>query len=138
MDQPYELLTGILHFAAYFGLSLVFLIAFKFLYALVTPHDEWKLIREEKNTAAAIGFGGAVLGFAIAVGGAASNSVSLVDFATWSLIALVAQLLAFAIIRFGFMPRIVARIEEGEVSAGVMLAAIAISVGVLNAACMTY
>lgn len=138
MDQPYDLLTGILHFAAYFGLSLVLLIAFKFLYTLVTPHDEWKLIREDKNTAAAIGFGGAVLGFAIALGGAASNSVSLVDFATWALIALVAQLLAFAIIRFGFMPRIVARIEEGEISAGVMLAAIAISVGVLNAACMSY
>jgi len=138
MDQPYALLTGILHFAAYFGLSLVFVIAFKFLYALVTPHDEWKLIREDKNTAAAIGFGGAILGFAIALGGAASNSVSLVDFATWALIALVAQLLAFAIARFGFMPRIVARIEEGEVSAGIMLAAIALAVGVLNAACMTY
>ncbi|MEW5250038.1 DUF350 domain-containing protein [Microbulbifer sp. 2201CG32-9] len=138
MDQPYDLLTGILHFGAYFGLSLVFLIAFKFLYALVTPHDEWKLIREDRNVAAAIGFGGAVLGFAIAVAGAASNSVSLVDFATWALVALVAQLLAFAIIRFVFMPRIVERIEDGELSAGVMLAATTISVGVLNAACMSY
>lgn len=138
MDQPYDLMTGIVHFAAYFGLSLVLLIAFKFLYTLVTPHDEWKLIREDKNTAAAIGFGGAVLGFAIALGGAASNSVSLVDFGTWALIALVAQLLAFAIIRFGFMPRIVARIEDGEISAGIMLAATTISVGVLNAACMSY
>jgi len=138
MDQPYDLLTGILHFAVYFGVSLVLLIAFKFLYTLVTPHDEWKLIREEKNTAAAVGFGGAVLGFAIALGGAASNSVSLLDFVTWAVIALVAQLLAFAIIRFGFMPRIVARIEEGEVSAGIMLAATTISVGVLNAACMSY
>lgn len=138
MDQPYDLLTGIVHFAAYFGLSLVLLIAFKFLYTLVTPHDEWKLIKEQKNTAAAIGFGGAVLGFAIALGGAASNSVSLLDFATWALIALIAQLLAFAIIRFGFMPRIVARIEEGEISAGVMLAATTIAVGVLNAACMSY
>ncbi|AWF80859.1 hypothetical protein BTJ40_08605 [Microbulbifer sp. A4B17] len=138
MDQPYDLLTGILHFAAYFGLSLVLLIAFKFLYALVTPHDEWKLIREEKNTAAAIGFGGAVLGFAIAVGGAASNSISIIDFAIWALVALIAQLIAFAIIRFGFMPRIVERIEDGEVSAGVMLAATTIAVGVLNAACMSY
>ncbi|MBB3063445.1 MULTISPECIES: DUF350 domain-containing protein [Microbulbifer] len=138
MDQQYDLLTGIVHFAAYFGLSLVLLIAFKFLYTLVTPHDEWKLIKEQKNTAAAIGFGGAVLGFAIALGGAASNSVSLLDFATWALIALIAQLLAFAIIRFGFMPRIVARIEEGEISAGIMLAATTIAVGVLNAACMSY
>lgn len=138
MDQPYDLLTGILRFSAYFGISLVLLVAFKYLYALVTPQDEWKLIREDKNTAAAIGFGGAILGFAIALGGAASNSVSLVDFATWALIALIAQLLAFAIIRFLFMPRIVSRIEDGEISAGVMLAATTISVGVLNAACMSY
>ena len=138
MDQPYDLLTGILRFSAYFGISLVLLIAFKYLYALVTPQDEWKLIREDKNTAAAIGFGGAILGFAIALGGAASNSVSLVDFGTWAVIALIAQLLAFAIIRFLFMPRIVSRIEDGEISAGVMLAATTISVGVLNAACMSY
>ncbi|WP_299946391.1 DUF350 domain-containing protein [uncultured Microbulbifer sp.] len=138
MDQPYDLLTGIVHFAAYFGLSLLFLIVFKFLYTMVTPHDEWKLIREDKNASAAIGFGGAILGFAIAVAGAASNSVTLIDFATWAAVALIAQLLAFAIIRFGFMPRIVERIEEGEISAGIMLAATTISVGVLNAACMSY
>ncbi|WP_226660939.1 DUF350 domain-containing protein [Microbulbifer aggregans] len=138
MDQPYDLMTGILHFGTYFGLSMVLLVAFKFLYTLVTPHDEWKLIREQNNTAAAIGFGGAVLGFAIALGGAASNSVSLVDFGTWALIALVAQIIAFAIIRFLFMPQVVSRIEDGEISAGVMLAATTISVGVLNAACMSY
>lgn len=138
MEQSYDLLTGITHFAAYFGLSMVALVVFKFLYVLVTPHDEWKLIREHKNTAAAIGFGGAVVGFAIAVAGAASNSVSLLDFGTWALVALVAQILAFAIVRFAFMPRLISRIEDGEVSAGAMLAAVSIAVGLLNAACMSY
>ncbi len=133
-----ELVTSIVHFGAYFGLSLVFLIAFKFIYTLVTPHDEWALIKENKNLAAAIGFGGAVVGFAIALSGAASNSVSLLDFATWGGIALVAQLLAFSLVRFGFMPRIVERIESNEVSAGTMLAATNIAVGLLNAACMSY
>ncbi len=133
-----ELLTSLLHFSAYFGLSLLFLVIFKFFYKFVTPHDEWKLIKEEQNTAAAIGFGGAVLGFAIALSGAASNSVSLVDFATWGAVALVAQSLAFALVRFGFMPQIIKRIEANEVSAGIMLAATSIAVGLLNAACMTY
>ena len=32
------------------------------------------------------GFGGAVMGFAIALSGAASNSVSLVDFSTWGMV----------------------------------------------------
>jgi putative membrane protein len=132
------LLNSIVHFGAYFGASLVFLVVFKFCYALVTPHDEWQLIKQEKNTAAAIGFGGAVLGFAIALSGAASNSVSLLDFVTWGVIALIAQLLAFALVRFGFMPLIVERIKSNEVSAGIMLGTTSVAVGLLNAACMTY
>jgi len=132
------LLTSILHFGLYFGLSLLFLVIFKYVYKFITPHDEWKLIKEEKNIAAAIGFGGAILGFAIALSGAAANSVSLVDFATWGVVAFVAQSLAFALVRFGFMRSIIARIEANEISAGIMLAATTIAVGLLNAACMTY
>ena len=101
-----DLMTSLLHFSAYFGTSLLFLVIFKYVYKFITPHDEWKLIKEDKNIAAAIGFGGAVVGFAIALSGAASNSVSLVDFATWGVVALVAQSLAFALVRFGFMPQI--------------------------------
>jgi len=137
METP-ELLTSILNFAIYFAISMAFLVVFKVVYTFVTPHDEWKLIKEEQNTAAAIGFGGAIVGFAIAVAGAASNAVSIVDFATWGGIALVAQTMAFVLVRFGFMPRIVERIEKNEISAGIMLAATNISVGLLNAACMSY
>lgn len=133
-----SLLTSILHFILYFGVALLFLVIFKFVYKFITPHDEWKLIKDEKNTAAAIGFGGAIVGFAIALSGAASNSVSLVDFATWGLVAFVAQCLAFALVRFGFMRTIIVRIEANEISAGIMLAATTIAVGLLNAACMTY
>jgi len=133
-----DLITSFLHFSAYFGMSLLFLVIFKYVYKFITPHDEWKLIKEEQNTAAAIGFGGAVMGFAIALSGAVSNSVSLIDFATWGAVALVAQSLAFALVRFGFMPRIIHRIEANEISAGIMLAATSIAVGLLNAACMTY
>jgi len=133
-----DLIRSFLHFSAYFGMSLLFLVIFKYVYKFITPHDEWKLIKEEQNTAAAIGFGGAVMGFAIALSGAVSNSVSLIDFATWGAVALVAQSLAFALVRFGFMPRIIHRIEANEISAGIMLAATSIAVGLLNAACMTY
>ena len=68
----------------------------------------------------------------------ASNSVSMVDFVTWAAIALIAQLLAFALVRFFFLPLIVERIKSNEVSAGTMLGATSIAVGLLNAACMTY
>lgn len=137
MEQQ-DLISAVFNFAIYFGLALLFLVIFKIVYTFVTPHDEWQLIKDDQNTAAAIGFGGAILGFSLALAGAASNSVSIVDFATWGVIALVAQLLAFAIVRFGFMPKIVQRIEDNEVSAGIILAIINVAIGLLNAACMSY
>ena len=138
MENGYDLIAGVTNFAISFGISLVLLVVFKVLFAFVTPHDEWKLIKEDQNTAAAVGFGGAVIGFAIALAGAVSNSGGIVDFAIWGSIALVAQLLAFAIVRFVFMPKVVQRIEDNEISAGVILAATNIAVGLLNAASMTY
>ncbi|WP_191602317.1 DUF350 domain-containing protein [Marinomonas algicola] len=133
-----DLFSSVINFSIYFGLALVFVIIFKVIYSFLTPHDEWQLIKEDKNTAAAIGFGGAIIGFSIALAGAASNSVSLLDFAIWGLVALVAQSLAFFVVRFIFMPKIVTRIIANEVSAGIMLAATSVSVGLLNAACMAY
>ncbi len=132
------LISSLISFSAYFIGALAALIIFKFMYSLVTPHDEWKLIKEDKNTAAAIGFGGSIIGFSIALSGVISNSVSFIDFIIWAIVALVAQTFAFAIVRFIFMPLIVQRIEQKEVSAGLILAAVSIAVGLLNAACMTY
>lgn len=138
MDIVLESIAGLTNFGIYFGVSIALLFAFKIAYAMVTPQDEWKLVKEDKNTSAAIGFGGAIVGFCIALSGAVTNSESLIDFIVWGVVALVAQCLAFAILRFTFMPKIAERIDNNETSAGVMLAAISIGVGLLNAACMTY
>nr|WP_300308165.1 DUF350 domain-containing protein [Halomonas sp.] len=131
-------LAGLLGFVVYFAISLVMLVVFKYVYTWITPHDEWKLVKEDKNTAAAIGLVGAVIGFALALASAATNSVSLMDFVIWGIVALVAQTLAFAIVRFLLMPRIVQRINDGEVAAGIVLGGTSVAVGLLNAACMTY
>lgn len=138
MELVMESLAGLANFALYFAISIVLLFVFKIVYAFVTPHDEWKLVKEDQNVAAAVGFGGAIIGFSLALAGAATNSASLIDFAIWGLVALIAQTLAFAILRFTFMPKIAERIVNNEVSAGTMLAAVSVAVGLLNAACMTY
>lgn len=138
MDVIMESIVGLGSFALYFVISIVLLFIFKFAYTFVTPHDEWKLVKDDKNTAAAIGFGGAMIGFAIALASAVSNSHNLVDFTIWGVVAIIAQCIAFALLRFTFMPKIVERIDNNEVSAGVMLASMSVAVGLLNAACMTY
>ncbi len=132
------LFTAIGNFLLYFTLAIAALIAFKWVYTRVTPHDEWTLIKDHQNTASAIAFGGAIIGFAIALSSAITNSVDLIDFLIWAVVALVAQTIAFAIVRFVFMPKIVARIEQDEISAGIFLGAVSIAVGLLNAASMSY
>ena len=136
MDILQDSIAGLGNFLLYFGISLVALMLFKVVYTLVTPHDEWKLVKD-KNMAAAAGLTGAILGFAIAVSGAASNSVSVLDFGIWVVIALIAQLIAFFIVRL-FMPKIVDRISNDELPAGIVLGGVSIAIGMLNAACMTY
>lgn len=131
-------LAGLTNFALYFAVAIGLLLAFKFIYAFITPYDEWKLVREEQNVAAATGFTGAIIGFSLALASAAANSVSLLDFAIWGVVGLVAQILAFLILRFVFMPKLVQRIKDNEISAGIMLGGLSVAVGLLNAACMTY
>ncbi|WP_394175112.1 DUF350 domain-containing protein [Thalassotalea litorea] len=138
MESVTHILAGLGNFALYFFISLVMLVVFKWIYAFVTPHDEWQLVKEQQNTAAAIGLMGAVVGFAIALAGAISNSIALLDFVVWGIVALFAQILAFVIVRVVFMPKIVERIINNEVTAGIVLAGMSVAVGLLNAACMTY
>lgn len=138
MDAVLHSISGLGNFALYFGVSVVLLFVFKVVYAFVTPHNEWELVKVHKNQAAAIGFGGAMIGFSIALAGAVANSEFLVDFVVWGVVAIIAQSLAFALLRFTFMPKIAERIDKNEISAGTILAAVSISVGLLNAACMSY
>ncbi|WP_116474905.1 DUF350 domain-containing protein [Zobellella maritima] len=138
MEALISSLSGLGPFLLYFSLSILMLLLFKWLYVFVTPYDEWKLIKEDQNLAAAIALIGAFVGFSLAVASAAANSISLLDFAVWGIIALIAQLLAFAIVRLLFLPRIAERINEGQVSAGAVVGGLSVAVGLLNAACITY
>lgn len=131
-------LAGLGAFALYFIISLAFLLIFKFVYLKVTPYDEIKLIREEQNMAAAVALSGSLIGYCLAIASAASNSVSILDFTIWSVVALAAQIIAYLLVRFVIMPKIVERIENNELPAGVLLGATSVCVGLLNAACMTY
>ncbi|MCX2497377.1 DUF350 domain-containing protein [Plesiomonas shigelloides] len=132
------LLAGLGSFALYFFTSLIMLMVFKWAYVRVTPYDEWALVKEQKNVAAAVTLAGAFIGYSLAIASAASNSVSLFDFIVWGIVAMFAQIIAFLIVRFGLMPSFVERINNNEIGAGIVMAGMSVSVGLLNAACMTY
>ncbi|HEX8216513.1 MAG TPA: DUF350 domain-containing protein [Allosphingosinicella sp.] len=127
---------GALAFLAAFGVALLFMLAFQFLYQLVTPHDERRLIREG-NAAAAVALGGALIGYALPVASALSVAHSIAEFSAWAALAAVIQILTFLIIRRLVVSDVGARIERGELPIAIYLAAISIGVGLLNAASMT-
>jgi putative membrane protein len=131
-----DYLSGLPAFAAYFGLALLLFLAFIAVYVRITPYPEIKLIRDG-NAAAAASLGGALIGFALPLASAVENSVSLLDMLIWAAVALLVQLIAFGVARL--MVRDLARqIAEGRMAAGVFVGALAIAIGLLNAASMTY
>jgi len=125
-----------LAFVVAFVAAGVFTVIFKIVYQWVTPYNEGKLIREG-NVAAALALGGALVGYVLPLASALSNTVTLVEFCAWAALAGVLQIAAFTLVRTVVMKDVAARIEKGEIAAGVYLLSISLAVGVLNAACMT-
>jgi putative membrane protein len=119
----------------YFLVSIVLVVVFIAIYTAITPYREITLIRHG-NTAAAISLGGAVIGYSVPLAYAVAQSGSIVDMLTWSLVALVAQLVAYAITRL-LLPTLPADVNEGKLAPAIFLAALSIAIGVLNAAAMT-
>jgi putative membrane protein len=128
-------LTNLLSFIAYFSGGIVATVIFMLIYTRMTPYNEIALIKDN-NRAAAIAFAGSLLGFIIAIASLIEHSVYLMDFALWSVVAILVQLLAYSGVRLLF-PRIVERIQNNEVPAAIWLAACSVGAGLLNAASMT-
>ncbi|VVM49122.1 hypothetical protein PS858_04882 [Pseudomonas fluorescens] len=127
--------AAVFGFVAYIVGAAVLFALFQFIYTRLTPHKEFELIRSG-NVAAAIALGGAVIGFAIPASNVIAYSISILDFVVWAVIAAFVQLLAFLMTSL-VLKGTSERIKKGEIAAGIYVAAVAISVGMLNAACMT-
>lgn len=135
-DQAY-FVNGAINFLIAFGLACLFLVVFKYVYQAVTPYDERTLIRDG-NVAAAVTLGGAIIGFALPVASALSQTDGMVEFAAWALLAGVIQIAAFVILSKIVVKDLHDRMGRGEVSTAIYLAATSIAIGLINAASMTY
>lgn len=120
--------TALLHA----GVTLLILVIGAALYALVTPHREIQLIREG-NTAAAVSFGGVLVGLAIPLAAALHASTSLVDIGVWGATTLAVQLATFRLADF-MLHGLPQRIQEGEVSAAALLVGAKIATALILAA----
>ncbi len=128
-----------LGFISFFFTAIVLVVVFLYLYAIVTPYDDYKLIFEDNNIAAALGFGGAIIGVSIPLYSALVNSVSYVDFLIWGAIAILIQLVfAFIVTRISGKYSLEAKISQGVIPVGILMAFLSISIGLLNAGSMSY
>ena len=114
-----------------FALAGVFL----WVYVLITPWPEFRLIRAG-NSAAAIALIGALLGFCLPLANTIAHSVSLTDVVLWSLVALAVQVIVHVVMRL-LLPDLKQAIEADRLSAGVMAGGFATCFGLINAACLT-
>ena len=134
--MEFELFTG---FLSFFFTAVLLVVVFLYLYAIVTPYDDYKLIFEENNIAASLGFGGAVIGVSIPLYSALVHSVSYIDFAIWGGVAIAIQLIfAFIVTRIEGKYSFKTKISEGIVAVGILMAFLSISIGLLNAGSMSY
>lgn len=134
--MPAHFVAALPNFLAYLGTAFALLAAFLAIYLYVTPYDEIALIRAN-NRAAAMSLGGAILGFALPIANVIAHSDTLLDLAVWGGVAGVVQLLAWGLARVA-LPQLQEDIEAGRMAPAGFVATLSLTVGLLNAACMTY
>jgi putative membrane protein len=110
-------------------------LAFFVIYTRLTPFDEVLLIRQG-NQAAAFSLGGTLVGFSITIASALLHTADYYQFLGWAAGAMVVQVLAFSIVTRALrMSK--DQIEANNKAFGGLLGAIAVSVGLINAGCIS-
>jgi putative membrane protein len=117
---------------AHLGASLALLVLGAAIYALLSPHREIGRIRDG-NAAAAVSFGGVLVGLAIPLAVSLAASASLPELAIWGAAVTLVQLLLYRIADF-VLRGLPERIGDGDVSAAVLLVAARLATSVLVAA----
>jgi putative membrane protein len=128
--------AGFPAFLAHFAIALLLTGVFLIGYTRLTPHREWLLI-QAGVPAASVALVGSLIGFVLPLASAIAHSVDLLDCALWGAVALLVQWLVFVAIRL-VLRDLPERISRNDLAAAILVAGLSLSVGVLNAACMTW
>ena len=123
------------NYALHLLLACVLLVVFFKVYTFITPIDEVLLIRQG-NVAATLSLGGAILGFSLVLASCIMHTTGYREFLLWALVALVLQVLAY-LVTSGLMKMSKEHIESGNAAFGGLIGTISLSIGALNAACIS-
>ncbi|MDG2034910.1 MAG: DUF350 domain-containing protein [Rhodospirillales bacterium] len=128
-------LSGLPILLLHFTLTLLMLALGAVIYVMITPYHEVDLIKQG-NVAAAISFGGVLVGLALPLAMNMAGSVNAFDILVFGAVAIILQLLAYRLtdIVLKDLPK---RIKSGEISAAITLVALKLSISVINAAAVS-
>jgi putative membrane protein len=129
------MLQPIANYVLHLLLAGTLLLIFFLVYTRLTPFNEVLLIRQGNN-AAAISLAGALVGFSLTLASCLFHTDDYLAFLAWAVGAMVVQILSYAITS-GLLRMSKDQIEANNTAFGALLASISLSIGAINAACIS-
>ena len=124
-------LPALLAYLSYVGSGALLLALFTVLYCRVTPLDEMQLIRQH-NQAAALSFGGALIGFSLTLASSAWHLNTLPSFMQWGVLALLVQIVVHMLLS-RCVRDLQQALQDNNTAMGLLAGSVQLAVGVLNA-----
>ena len=124
-------LPALLAYLSYVGSGALLLALFTLLYCRVTPLDEMQLIRQH-NQAAALSFGGALVGFSLTLASSAWHINTVEKFLLWGVLALLVQI-AVHMLLSRCVRDLQQALQDNNTAMGLLAGSVQLAVGVLNA-----
>jgi putative membrane protein len=135
LDPEHLIAQYVLNYLLYVCSGVVLLTIFGTVYTWFTPYNELALIRAGHG-AAALGFGGALIGFALTLAASAIYHASFMAFIGWAFAAMLLQLLGY-VVTARLIPDLKQQILDNNMAVGGFVGAIALVIGILNAGCLS-
>lgn len=128
-------MPAILNYLLHLLTAAALVLAFFVVYTRITPYDEVALVRAG-NGAAALSLGGSLIGFSATIASSLVHTAGYYEFAGWAFGALLVQLAVWVVAtRLLRMSR--DQIEANNCAFGGLLGAISLSIGIVNAGCIS-
>ncbi|MCM8738075.1 DUF350 domain-containing protein [Azospirillum sp. A1-3] len=126
--------TGLPVLLVQLAVTLALLVAGVAVYTRITPFDERRLVAEG-NAAGGLTLAGSIVALAIPLAATLATSTFVLDILLWGVVALILQLVAFAVATL-LIRDLRGQIESGNVASAAALVGVQLGVALINAAAM--
>ncbi|MCM3713789.1 DUF350 domain-containing protein [Alkalihalobacillus oceani] len=126
-------------FLIYLLVALALFAIATYIFKLITPYSERKLIKSG-NIAVTLKLLGKMAGVVVVLQSAIRHSINLLDLIIWAFIAIVIQIVLHLVIEYGLTRKtnVTKEVENGNTAVGLLLGGVSVLVGLIVAATISY